>query len=106
MEYDRNRGASMSACSVSKQSGRLSVGVMTIRPNLDELLAQFVTAHGLYSPKKPLDADPKRKLEHTMHDLGLDDISDLYEYLFSNYFEALKNELDRSVLKDLCDFIK
>ena len=41
-----------------------------------------------------------------MHDLGLDDISNLYEYLFSNHFEALKNELDIPVLKDLCDFIK
>lgn len=78
---------------------------MTIRPNLDELLTHFVTTHDLYSPKKPLGAVPKQKLKHVMHDLGLDDISELYEYLFSDY-EALKNELDKPVLKDLCGFIK
>lgn len=106
VECDRNQGAYMSTCSVSKDSDRLRVGIMTICPDLDELLARFVIAHNLHRPKKPLDASPKRRLGLMMNDLGCDDIAGLYEHLFSKHSERLRNALDRPVLKELCEFIR
>ena len=53
VEIDRYQGVSMSTCTVSMQSNRLPVGIMTIEPNLDELLVQFAKMQKIYRPKNP-----------------------------------------------------
>lgn len=100
-------GESMSACTVSKQSKSLKVGVMTICPNLDELLVNFAKARKIYSPRKPTGAGPKQILRYIMHDWGQDDAAGFCGRLFSEHQDEIRGELaNRHVLGELCEFIE
>ena len=98
---------SLSTCTVSKGDKRLRVGIMTIRPNLDELIAQFLKANSIHRPAKHAqDMTPKQIIRAVMSDLGQDDIADLCEYLFTRFKKMGDHLVQRSILNDMCEFMK
>ena len=106
VEAATTQSESMSTCTVSKRTRRLKIGVMTIYPNLDELLAQFLRKQGIYAPRKPKDFTAKQIIDHTMNALKQRGTTEFFEYLFSKHSKKLKNRLDRSILAALCEFTK
>ena len=81
---------------------------MTIRPNLEELLAQFLKANEIYQPSRHVQSmTPKQIIRATMFDLKQNDVEGLCRYLFSEFKNEMEDQLaQESFLNDMCEFIK